>query len=145
MVKGLGSILANLAAREQADRLADGEAVKCPICGVEMEAGLRWFCYSADPDAGDPCILSPAFKDVEQAYYDNGGKYDDWQEGQVLAAVVVNGQPVVELRVMRGGYGRSNLRVSNWGGNRVAIMTVPALIQRFGWTWQDWIPDKYTK
>ncbi len=140
MAKGLGAILATVAAREQADRLAAGAAVACPVCGVEMEATMgRFYCWSGDDE---PCIDTDEYADVHHAFYDACGRLDTrYGNPVILAAVIANGEPLVELRIMVGGYYESNLRIKSIG----VATVVPALIRRHGWTWQDWVPDKYTR
>ena len=143
MAKGLGSIMTMIEMDHKRSILTDAEGVACPLCGGLMSFnGVRWFCYS-DPETSK----CPQMRALEDAMYKLApqeyrlkGNYNNIFQGQLFAAVVVDGRPIIEFGSIRGGQGRTNLFVGRLGDT--PREEVPDLIQKYGWTWYDWIPDE---
>jgi hypothetical protein len=103
---------------------------------MEHELG-GWFCRSEDDDYGGqrPCVFR-AKKGVEKEFYAQGLGHlsrDDFQ-GQTLAAIIKDGEPLVELVTIRGRGGRTNLRL--WSD--ISDHDLPELCADGEWTWMDW-------
>lgn len=128
MAKGLGQILAQIRMDETKRRLASLESIACPFCGQEMDniVGNTWFCYGGPPHE-EKCSMLPLIE------YALGGSWE--AQGRMVAAVVVGGKPVVEVYVLRGGGGYSNLSVSP--ASVIEAQEVPGLIAKHGWTFLD--------
>ena len=138
MAKGLGSIMAAAAMEMEKSRIEKGKTVACPLCGREMTyGGVAWFCYAGtDGDDGQKCSDLPTLE--EMFFESHPFLYADDFQGEIVAAVVIDGKPEIEFRTVRGGYGRTNIKVNTAVGSPVEEKNVPALIQEYGWTWMDW-------
>ena len=146
MAKGLGAIMSELAMMEKASTLENLKAPACPLCGEPMEDdGAGWFCYSG-PDGKCPrmrALEDAMYQYASDEYIRDGMDIDPFQ-GQTFAAIVEPGpRPRLLARFgsVRGGGGGTNLRIWTWGDD-TRDEDVPALIQEYGWTWMEWVPDE---
>lgn len=126
MAKGFGAIMAEVALAEKKWLLESADTVLCPLCGgIMTNDGAGWFCYQAGTPNDSKC---------PQAVL-RGWLYDDSIQGQVLAIVAdqESDPPVIlaECRAVRGGGGRTNIRVSAVEFGRDA--EVPEWISKHGW------------
>lgn len=144
MAKGLGAIIAEVALDQKRRALDSLEAPACPLCGEPMENdGAGWFCYS-DPKTGK-CPKLGELRDAMYAHAGeefiwNGGTNDTFQFQEFGYILDQTGEkPVIlaSLFTVRGGSGRTNLKIRTYGDVRDA--DIPELIQRHGWMFWDWV------
>lgn len=141
MGKGLGAIIVEVEVAKKEDKLRELKAPACPLCGNPMTAtGGGWFCYG--PSGQGKCpkmgILRETMYRVASEEYVAQGSHLNTFQGQTFAAVVKPGDPpqiIAEFASVRGGGGRTNLRIWTEG---VEDEDVPRLIQEYGWTWYEW-------
>ena len=118
MGKGLGAVLAE--GKAWLDHAGVKSAPDCPLCGHPMELEMGgWFCRSEREERhghGRPCFYHKESELIDAFLHDETATErrwaDDWQ-GATLAAIVEDGQMVVELHTIRGGGGRTNLRLTS--------------------------------
>ena len=145
MAKGLGAIYAQIAKQREQSAIDKNEKPVCPLCGTGMTLEMGgWFCRSAPPDntgVERPCI-SKFETEIRSAFChaDDDNWIDDWQ-GATIAAIVINGKPAIELHTTRGGFGRTNLRLSSYKDDQwieVSDKDMPIVISENEWIWMDW-------
>lgn len=141
MAKGLGAILAQ--GKMSADQAGVKSAPDCPMCWHPMELEMGgWFCRSEREERhGDtrPCISKNESELIDAFLSDDSATErrwaDDWQS-QTLAAIVEGGEIAVELHTIRGGGGRTNLRLSS---KMIKDRDIPEYCAGKEWVWMDWV------
>ena len=127
MAKGFGAIMAEVELAKKKRLLERADTVLCPLCGgIMTNGGAGWFCYQAGTpnDSKCPQVVLKGW------LYNNEGI-----QGEILAIVadVTSEPPVIlaECRAVRGGGGRTNIKVSAAEFGRDA--EVPEWISKHGW------------
>ena len=148
MAKGLGAILAQAEQFERGSRIANGESIRCPLCGEEMKfEGVAWFCRSGSKKGNGsnyPCLNG----EIREAFFEANPKAWASQFGRdPFAAVVIENDDgsidiPVKLHAVRGFGGCMNLSAS---ASREIVDQIPELVKKYGWIYQEWIPQNRRK
>lgn len=132
MARGLGAIMALVAMAQKEIAIKNLEAPACPLCGGAMQNdGAGWFCYNGE---NNQC---PEIGHAGDLYRKAGAGYADEFQGETLAAIVEDGQPVVRLKTVRGPNAKTNLRIFA----EIPDEEIPAFIATREWVWQDWLSE----
>lgn len=140
MAKGLGAIMAAQKQTAARWRIEEGISIACPVCGAEMEYnGSVWVCRGIE--ANMPSDLRAA---AEAAGFDPLAFYVKDGAIDALAAVVDEEEEIRVYLIPANKNGR-------FGGWVVTVADIdekgrePELIAKFGWTWADWVPNRFVE